>query len=324
MPTYSNDNLEARFLDDLPGMSVSLLLTNEFTFHVKLFSNESVELFALLSPKFHIQLTISDGAVEFRRNQYVARKKIGNIRRHYQVLVSWKPDQIQLALIVDDEVGGEEACVSIDTVPFWVPAQLLQQARLLNLLPRKTYSTSAEFLGVFLESLRLASQTIRDTNGYKLYWDRQRSGNGTTKLTPKREPESMKGIVGLLQDQSLLAGYQLQVESQVGPGSLDLQATASLASGGFAKVCLEAKNAHSPDLEHGVSDQLPSYIRSARADYGVYLVLWYKCKEFPEPAAEGADITWDLTKIRPWENIVIERFDLAIPVSPSSKNFKYV
>jgi hypothetical protein len=323
MPTYSQNGIVARFPNQLAGMSVSGLLSNKATLHVKVSPGAAGELFALLSPDYTIQMTVGSGVVTLRRNHYEARKEIGAVQRHFQILASWKPDCFQLALMIDDNVGGPDACVTIHTDPIYVPVGLLQWARRLNLLARTTYSSAAEFLGIFLESLRQANRTIRDTNSFKLFWDRQRTRNASRRIVPKNEPEAMAGIAGYLQDQSLLAGYQLLQETQAGTGSLDLRALAALEGGGFVNICVEGKNAHSTDLEHGVTNQLPAYMRSAQANYGVYLVLWYKCEAFPEPAQDNIDVTWGLTKLRPWENIVVESFDLAIPTPPSARTFEY-
>ena len=323
MPIYKHEGIVARFPDELVGMSVSGLLSNRAVFHVKVSPQTRGELFAFLSPDFQTKLVVGEGFVEFRRNDKVARKEIGTVQRHFQILVSWKPDRFHLALMVDDDVGGEEACVTVDTKAFFVPLNLLQWARRFNLTPRTTYNSPAEFLSVFLESIRQAERIIRDTSSHGLFWDRQKSKGTPQHLVPKREPEAMSGVAAFLQDQSLLSGYQLIRESAAGAGSIDLRALATLSSGGFVNVCMEGKNAHSPDLKHGITDQLPSYMQSTGADYGVYLVLWYKCNSFQEPKDSNVDVTWSLTKLRPWENIIVESFNLARPSPPSDRSFEY-
>jgi hypothetical protein len=226
--------------------------------------------------------------------------------------------------MVDDDIGGDDACETIITEPLYVPLSLLDWARRFNFIHGTTYQSAAEFLGVFLESLRHAGRTIRDTNSYNLFWDRQRATDAPQRIVPKREPEAMSGVAAFLQDQSLLAGYQLLKESQAGAGSLDLRALASRADGRIVNVRVEGKNAHSPYLEHGITDQLRAYMRNTNADYGEYLVLWYRCKVFPEPEEESFDLTLRLYKRRPWDNIMVETFDLAIPTRPSDKSYEYV
>lgn len=324
MPTYEYENVVVRFSDNLAGMSASGLLQNAWSFHVKLFPGGKGELFSLLSPDYQIQLLIEDGVVVLRRNGYEARREIGEVKRHFQVLISWRPDKTQLALIVDDDAGNDDACVTVSTPPIYVPMSLLDWARRFNLIQRTTYSSPADFLAAFLESVRQAALRIRDTNAHSLFWDRQRIKAAQRPLIPKREPEAMSGIAAFLQDQSLLAGYQILKESQAGAGSLDIRVVAPLANGGLANICVEGKNAHSPDLEHGVKDQLPAYMHSTNANYGVYLVLWYQCDRFPEPRESKLDITWRLTKLRPWETIVVETIELAFPKPPSDRSYKFV
>jgi hypothetical protein len=217
MPAYEHDGIRVSFSDKLPGMSVSALLQNKCTFQVKVFRDGQGELFSLISPDYKIAMSIQDGAVVFRRNEYEARKEIGLVQRHYQILASWKPDQFQLALMIDDDVGGEDACVTVDTPPIYVPVSLLDWARRFSLLPRKTYSSAADFLSVFLESLRQAAQTIRDANCYSLFWDRQKLQGAPQRLFPKREPEAVAGIAAFLQDHSLIGGYQIFREKGVRP-----------------------------------------------------------------------------------------------------------
>jgi len=323
MPEYTHEDVTARFPDELVGMSISTLLTNQGTFHVKVSSVGRGELFTFLSPQFHMKLVINDGFVEFHRNTYIARKEIGSVKRHFQILISWKPGLFQLSLIVDDKTSID-GTLTIETDPIFVPVSALDWARRFNLLPRSTYNSPAEFLGVFIESLRQTERAIRDANSYKLFWDRQKGVDEEPKLIPKREPEAMSGLAAFLQDQSLLSGFQLIQESVAGSGTLDLRAIATLGSGGFVNVCVEGKNAHSNDLKHGITDQLPSYMRSNGADYGVYLVLWYQCDEFQKPSSSETDVTWELTKLRPWKTIVVEKFNLALPISPSVRSYKYV
>src|ERR1051326_5527222 len=128
MPAYQHEGVVARFPDAAVGLSVSALLTNSGTFHVKVTPGSRGELFALLSPEYSIQLATDNNRVRFSRNAHVVEKVIGAVSRYYQVLVSWKPDKMQVAIMIDDDLGGEDACVSLDTQPLYVPIRLLDWA----------------------------------------------------------------------------------------------------------------------------------------------------------------------------------------------------
>jgi len=320
VPTYEYEGVQVRFPDQAAGLSVSGLLSNQGTMHVKLSPGTTGDLFALVSPTYVFSLEIQPDTVRFRRNDYVAEKRIGPVKLHYQVLLSWDPTVIQLALMIDDDVGGDDACVTVQTPMTLVPPAMLSWARCFQLLPRTSYATPAEFLATCLESLRQTERTIRSTNCLPIFWDRSHKSPGLRH--PKAEPEVMSGIAGFLQDQSVLGGYELIQESGAGQGSLDLRSVAALSGGGTTTVCIEGKNAHSQDLAHGITQQLPSYMTSVGASNGIYLVLWFKCASFDQPAESSIDITWGLTKKRPWETIVVQTMDLSLPLPPSNRRFE--
>ncbi len=317
MPTFQHKGIKASFPDQAVGLSVSKLLCNLGNFHFKVSPEARGQLFSLRSTNYVLELEIADGEVHFRRNTFVASKAIGEVRHFYQLLCSWKPDQFQLATMLDGEVGGSDACVTVKTPNIFVPLELHQWAREFNLVARSSYASAEEFLSILTECFQHVRQNIVDTNAFSLFWDYRKSDSGHSKSAPKREPQVVAGIEALLRDQSVLLGYELSREAVAGSGNLDLKATATLQAGGLVNVAIEAKNAHSSDIEHGIQLQLPAYMRSISARYGIYLVLWYKCAEFPEPPVSSMDLTWKLTKERPQEGISVELFDLTRPTSPS-------
>jgi hypothetical protein len=323
MPDYTHDGIEVRFTDQGRGLSISKLLSNMGTFDAEVISQHAEgEFFAVLSPEYQMSLTVRQGVVEFRRNSHVARKEIGPYRRSFKIVLSWMPHQFQLVVGMDNR-ASVDAVVTIRTAPIFVPLTLLQWSRQYSLLKRLTYRSKEEFLGILFDAPQQAKQKIRSTNGHSLFWDRQRSGSTSPRLVPKREPEAMAGLTAFLQDQSTLSGFELIRESATGPGSLDLFVIAPLSAGGSVRVCVEGKNAHSRDIEHGVTDQLPAYMKRKQADHGIYLVLWYQCEAFPEPREDEIDLTLRLRRGKPFRNITVECFDLSLPRSPSDPDFEF-
>jgi hypothetical protein len=327
MPIYEHEGIVLRFPDQAAiKVSATPLLSQKAVFAITLSHDANGELFAFLSPIYTVRLAISEGIIRFQRNQYIAEASVREFQQQYLLLLSWEPCAIKLVVIEggkDGDAISPDACITIPTDPIYVPLELINWARRLHLLPRKTYSSAAEFMGVFMESLRQARNNIRDTNSVKSFWDRQNSPKASHKLVPKREPEAMAAIATILQDQSIVANYQMIRESSIGSGSLDLRVIAPLKNDGFCTICIEAKNAHSNDIQHGVAHQLPAYMQSSKADFGIYLVLWYKCEEFNHPPSTDWELTLSLTKIKPWKTITVEKFDLSLPKSPSSRDYSF-
>jgi len=130
-------------------------------------------------------------------------------------------------------------------------------------------------------------------------------------------------IASLLGDHALVGGYELDREPSTSVGSPDLKAVAPLTGGGLARIAVEGKNAHAADLRHGLQHQLPAYMHSVGADYGVYLVLWFKCAEFPCPPEEQVDVSWPLAKLVSGSNIDVQFLDVSLPVTASDPNFSF-
>jgi hypothetical protein len=134
MPKYEHEGVVVRFPDEAAGISVSGLLANMGTLHVKLTPDFQGELFALESPDYRIALLIEGRGVRFYRDKYVACKEIGVVKQQFRVLASWKPELFQLALMIDDDVGAEDTCVTVHTTPgLFVPIELVRWARRFNL-----------------------------------------------------------------------------------------------------------------------------------------------------------------------------------------------
>jgi len=320
MPTYSHKDLNVFIADALsPRLPISGLLSNVASFHVRLFDiKQEGTLFAVSSPGYSMSLAMRGGAVHFVRNGFVASKPIGPLARSFQILLSWKLDQIQLALIVDDEDRG---CCSVDTPILVVPPTVIRRARELSLLPRVSYASPSEFAASFIEGLSQLRQKIEISR--RSFWDYQKQGGSRGNPIPKLEPQSMALIASLLDDHAAVGGYELDREPSTGVGSPDLKAVAPLTKGGLARIAVEGKNAHAADLRHGLQHQLPAYMHSVSADYGVYLVLWFKCAEFPNPPAEQVDVSWPLAKLVSGSRIDVQFLDVTLPVTAGNPNFSF-
>jgi len=320
MPTYSHKDLKVTFADALyPRLSISALLSNVCSFHVRLFNvKQDGILFAISAPEYSMSLAVRDGAVHFARNNFVASKAIGPMKQSFQILLSWQPEAFALALIVDNEDKG---CSNVRTPILLVPPAVIRRAREISLLPGKSYASAQEFVASFIEGLSQLRQKIDITR--RAFWDYQRGGSSQGNPIPKREPQSMALITSLLDDHALVGGYELDREPSTGVGSPDLKAVAPLTGSGLARIALEGKNAHAADLLHGLQHQLPAYMQAVDADFGVYLVLWFKCAEFPCPPGEQVDVSWPLGKLVSGSNIDVQFFDVSLPVTASNPNFTF-
>lgn len=179
------------------------------------------------------------------------------------------------------------------TVP---PNSLYRWARRQLLLPNVDYSTPGQVFSVIIDALRTLNEEISITGDIGGFWDEQREGKRIKKLEPKREPIITRHIESRLRDITLQKNVDIMRESQLGNSQLDLLFSAPLRDGTTAKICVEVKKAHADDLVHGLSVQLPEYMRKVGTDYGIYCVLDFgpdyppSIRQFEQQLNSGAAI----------------------------------
>lgn len=99
---------------------------------------------------------------------------------------------------------------------------------------------------------------------------------------PISEPHSQPIIYNLIRFLAEMKGIRISREVIASDGSLDFHFSYT-KNDILMNVCVELKNAHHGSLEHGITAQLPLYMRDIGSKEGIFLVLWYKSKSFNKP-----------------------------------------
>jgi hypothetical protein len=124
----------------------------------------------------------------------------------------------------------------------------------------------------------LVKKPIELRGVYKLLWlDKVMS-------KPRSESDAQPLIKTFLQPILEQKGVQISREIAAANGNLDY--LCSYTGDALYKVGIELKNAHRTDAElfHGLTAQLPAYLKDEGTQDGIYLVLWYKNTNHPFPA----------------------------------------
>lgn len=101
---------------------------------------------------------------------------------------------------------------------------------------------------------------------------------------PISEPNSQPIIYNQIRFLAEIKGIRISREVIASNGSLDFHFSYT-KNDVLMNVCVELKNAHHPNLEHGITTQLPLYINDIGSREGIFLVLWYKSAKFKNPSA---------------------------------------
>lgn len=104
---------------------------------------------------------------------------------------------------------------------------------------------------------------------------------------PKKEIDIQPTIAAFLG--MLLNGKGIHIikESDEGIGSLDFKFLYTTINQVSVSLCLEFKLAHNKAILHGITKQLPAYLKANRTKYGIFMVMWFKDTEkkfFTEPS----------------------------------------
>ena len=131
------------------------------------------------------------------------------------------------------------------------PNRLLQWVR-DNIIEVTTYDSHADFYkdatALFLSVL----DTVKTANSYSAFWDENKGIR-----TPKTEPKITAIIHSYLLMPARIKGFEV-VHQHLEAGILDFRIITYLTNGERATVCIECKHAHSRDLLHGLTNQLPT------------------------------------------------------------------
>lgn len=319
MAHYSSENTTVSFSEQIKGMTISHLLSNSLTFSMNCSIDSIGILFYVDSLFYKLKLEITQTNVVLTRNKHAIQIPIDKSSSGFQILLAFNPIKMDLYVIsLYQDQSYKEKGDSVDTSTILVPIEVISWAKKLNLTPKTQYENTNELLTTILNDISQVNLKIKDTNAYTLFWNKIKDN-----ISPKREPDSVTGLYAFLQDYSLIKNYELVHETSASSGSVDLYVIASDKNGKLLKLCIEVKNAHSDDIEHGLTAQLPEYMRSKSADYGIYLVFSYKCDQFEKPEKDISILKLELTRLNKIGNISIETFDLSMPLPPSHKKFEY-
>jgi len=174
-------------------------------------------------------------------------------------------------------------------------------------------SSLREFLLKVIELL--VKKPIELRGAYKYLWvDKAMS-------IPRSEPDNQPLIKTYLQPHLEAKGIQISRETIAANGSLDYLCSYTREERLY-KIGIELKNAHrtDADLIHGLTKQLPVYLKDEGTQDGIYLILWFKNANHPLPAKYNTpeELRRTLQEISPDKyRIQVMVIDCTKPTPPS-------
>lgn len=290
-------------------------------------------LFRVMSEDYHLEVGFSDKAFYITRSgQRLEYPNILIAPGYAMYFAMWQPTELSLVVLdksfseivstcTDNTTEVEKRTKRIKTPPVFPPNSLIAWARWHAIAPKVTYESKASFYQEAALALQMIPDKITTAGMQGAFWDITYEGSKIVSRKPKREPDITPTLHGLLFDIAVAKNFEITPEYKIGVGKLDFLISGNILLGEKASVCVEFKEAHSPDLQHGLIKQLPEYMRAKGCDFGVYIVLFFKGPYFSEPIRSSIiDIDNALVQ---WagdaglSNIRRMIFDLSHPIPPS-------
>jgi hypothetical protein len=197
-----------------------------------------------------------------------------------QITATWSPTQLRLFCPVQGDQGLSTKTTSF-TLP---PISLIQYARLNNLLPTVSFSSTEALRQTVYETLAHFQSQIPQLGAYNAFWDEHHVGRKKGQPVPKKETDIHPTLHLLLSEWALMRSIEVIPENKIAVGRIDLCFVGHVADKGPVSICVEVKHAHADDLMHGLTVQLPAYMRQKHAQYGAFVTLWYKGEWFSKPS----------------------------------------
>jgi hypothetical protein len=279
-------------------------------------------LFDVDAPNYHSRAEFVNKKLVFSRNGVEVSLPLGPLQTNVIfVSVGWSPTEIVIDLRdykLDPQgraIGWNRRFELAAPTNFTVVPPLLRRFVLTRgrLDGNNRYDTAEDLLRTIINVLAFAEMDMRQHNTQKLMWTRGRPSK------PIPEPDATRFVGSLLSSYGNTLAYHVITEPRAGAGDLDIHISAITSLGAVAQVAIEAKKANSRDVVNGLQHQLPAYMASINADFGIYLIYWFRSSHFAEPSySRFHDFQMGVINPTAYQgNIRVLGFDFSLAESPS-------
>ena len=263
-------------------------------------------LFKLSCENYHLEVGFTSTHFYIRRNDQILEWLIEPVYKpkgKIHCFAIWQLTQLSI-LILDEKyeevtsaiVNPEDRSTEItrrtktlETTPTIPPNSLLVWARKEAITPTTTYRSAEDFYEVVASSVQTIQDKVSTIGLHNPFWDITYDGSKILSRGPKHETDIHPTIHGFLFDIAIAKNFLINPEYQIAGGKLDFLISGTLSTYETVNACVEFKHAHSKDYLQGLLKQLPAYMKSKGCDFGIYCVLYFRGRHFPEPTEFDKD-----------------------------------
>lgn len=236
-------------------------------------------LFSIEYGGYVFKARIADGVVSVRRNTCLVVLPLGSEAPGTQlvsVVVRWTPEVLHVSCAMLQSLNKiADRATTLRTTFTAPPPSLITWLRKQDLLDTRDYESGEAFRSTVFSILDRLQGRIGHFYSTGIFWNLLYSNGEIIAKLPKGETDFYAVIQAILVDQMLRYSIEVVPDESPGSGSPDFVLMARIRNSGWGKVCLQIRNAHSPVLQDGLTNQLPRFMDSQKAEFGILLVMWY-------------------------------------------------
>ena len=159
----------------------------------------------------------------------------------------------------------------------------------------KTIESEDDLLKAIYTTFKELKHYIEDRSWTEPFWDDAREvevdGKKCPVLARPKHESKIQPTLHVFFNRSLSPlGVHVLRETDEGVGILDFKFLVTIKGNIPVNVCVEFKLAHNKKLEHGLTTQLPLYLKASPSNSGIFFVMWFKDEKgmyFNEPTKQN-------------------------------------
>lgn len=244
--------------------------------------SEQTLLFAVREGRFQLWAALNNYSLTVHRNGRELKLQVSEtaeVGASIVLNIIWDPEKLAAYFSKSETVQIWKE-IPVPIAPY--PTKLARQIRLNSKNSECEFDLYDSFLmaviGIFLN----IQKDLEKTGAVSPFWCRK-IDKKKTRISPNKEIDSHAIVDLLLNGEAERNSITVSREQHTARGNLDFNLSASIKGEGIKHICIEFKNAHSPDLEDGLTTQLPIYMDKLNAINGIYCVLWFKGEKESRP-----------------------------------------
>jgi len=272
----------------------------------RLIKQEGVYWLVALDREFVFDLATRNGVLYLIRNYNSNDENIVHIDLNQLpkfpciIQVAWDCDFIELIVSVPKEkysMKMDDYKCTKKTIGSNTPIELIRGADRLYNSQTSNYNTTEDFRRRLLEILKSIQRKIDTYSSLNEFWNQIESNKEAIKFTPKEKKDILSSLINLMTDELNFAKIHFTPKEVITSTVMKGIFSAKVGKTGNSKIVFGLTYAHSKDLVNELSNNFPSFMKSERAKYGVFLVPWFKCERFDDKIYDTFEsMEFDLNK----------------------------